>query len=198
MDITWHGESCFTIKGKKGTVVTNPFASDVKNEKLKADVIIISEIAGEKPHKLAPIAGEPRTCDVPGEFEVSEVPVIGMQIVTDGVFEPKTVFQFRIDDISVCFLGKIDKPITAELIEKIGDVDVLMIPVGGNGTLDAKKAQSLIEEIEPRMVVPMCYDDITAFLKNTGVTPEVKDTFAIANKAALPQDKTEYVVLNVK
>ena len=208
MDIMWHGQSCFTIKGKKGIVVTNPYADDgIKNEKLKADLILVSDMApvfGEEKgaKKLLPVAGtdadsKPKICDVPGEYEVSEIPVTGTQFPE----QKKTIFQFRVDDMSICFLGNVDQAIPAEMIEKIGDIDILMIPDGGVGCLDAKKAQSVIEEIEPRMVVPMSYDEnegqLTAFLKNTGVTPEAKETFSMV-KANLPQDKIEYVVLNIR
>lgn len=199
MDIIWHGQSCFTIKGKKGTVVTNPFADDVKSEKLKGDIILVTDIpsekGGKKPtKKLTAVAGEPKIFDIPGEYEVTEIAVIGMPVPEDK----KTVYLLRVDDMAICFLGNIDKPLPAEAIEKIGDVDVLMIPVGGIDCLDAKKAHELIESIEPRIVVPMSYEDLTMFMKNSGVTPEAKDIFSIANKGQLPQDKLEYVVLNVK
>lgn len=204
----WHGQSCFTIKGKKGIVVTNPYVDDgIKNEKLKADVVLVSDmppVFGEekgtkKLLSVAPASADTtvKIFDVPGEYEVSEIPVTGIEVPE----QKKTIFQFRVDDMSVCYLGNINQVIPAEMIEKIGDVDILMIPVGGSGCLDAKKAQSVIEEIEPRMVVPMCYDEnegqLTAFLKNTGVIPEAKDTLTMV-KANLPQDKIEYVVLNVK
>lgn len=197
MDIIWHGQSCFTIKGKKGSVVVNPYADEVKNEKLKGDLVLVTDIpeSFEKPgKKLAPVDGEPKIFDVPGEYEVSEIPVIGMQVPG----QKKTIFQIRMDDMSICHLGNIDQVLPAEMIEKIGDVDVLIVPVGGDGCLDAKKAHEVIEEIEPRMVIPMCYDDATEFLKKTGVTVEPKDVLSLANKGALPQDKMEYVVLNAK
>lgn len=204
----WHGQSCFTIKGKKGVVVTNPYADDgIKNEKLKADIVLVTDMPptfGEEKgaKKLVPVAGmnpdeKAKIFDVPGEYEVTEIPVTGTKVPG----QKKTIYQFRIDDMSICHLGNIDQVIPDEMIEKIGDVDILMIPVGGNGCLDAKKAQAVIEEIEPRMVIPMSYDEsegqLTAFLKNTGVTPEAKDTLSIV-KSNLPQDKIEYVVLNVK
>ncbi len=191
MDITWHGGSCFTIKGKKGTVVTNPYSQHIKNEKLKADVVLVTDMGYDK---LLTVGGEPKMFDIPGEYEVSEIPVVGIQVPNK-----KTIFQFRVDDINFCQLGTLDQPISADLIEKIGDVDVLLVPVGGDGTLDAKKAHDVIEEIEPRMVIPMEYDDLTAFAKISSIpSAEPKDSFSAPNRAALPQDKTEYVVLNAK
>lgn len=191
MDITWHGGSCFTIKGKKGTVVTNPYSKHIKNEKLKADVVLVTDMGYDK---LLAVGGEPRIFDIPGEYEVSEIPVIGVQVPNK-----KTIFQFRVDDINFCQLGTLDQPISADLIEKIGDVDVLLVPVGGDGTLDAKKAHDVIEEIEPRIVIPMEYDDLTAFAKISSIpASDPKDSFSAPNRAALPQDKTEYVVLNAK
>lgn len=214
MDITWHGHSCFTIKGKKATIVIDPFSDKgFSPEKLKADIVLVSLVGAEK---LLPIAGEPVVFDLPGEYEVKEVAMQGIQAWTQpkseeekkGEKSPKTtIFLMNFEELRICHLGSIGHTIPDEMIEKIGDVDILFVPAGGNDTLDAKKAHEVIEDIEPRIVIPMnffaegektTYAGIEALLKLSGSNPERKDVFSIANKAALPQEKTEYVVLNVK
>ncbi len=214
MDITWHGHSCFTIKGKKATIVVDPFSDKgFATEKLKADIVLVSLVGTQK---LLPVAGEPRTFDLPGEYEVKEVAMQGIQAWTQpkseeekkGEKSPKTtIFLMNFEELRICHLGSIGHTIPDEMIEKIGDVDILFVPVGGNDTLDAKKAHEVIEDIEPRIVIPMKffaegektpYASVEALLKLSGSNPERKDVFSIANKAALPQEKTEYVVLNVK
>lgn len=213
MDITWHGHSCFTIKGKKATIVTDPFSDKgFALEKLKGDIVLVS-VVGED--KLAPVAGEPVTFDLPGEYEVKEVAMQGIQAWStkkgdeESKEKPKktTVFIMNFEDLRICHLGSVSEMIPDEMIEKIGDVDILFVPAGGNDTLDAKKAHEIIEEIEPRIVIPMnffaegektSYAGIEGLLKLSGTNPERKDVFTIANKAALPQEKTEYVILNVK
>ncbi|MCX6733267.1 MAG: MBL fold metallo-hydrolase [Candidatus Peregrinibacteria bacterium] len=213
MDITWHGHSCFTIKGKKATIVTDPFSDKgFALEKLKGDIVLVS-VVGED--KLAPVGGEPVMFDLPGEYEVKEVAMQGIQAwsMKKGEEESKekpkktTVFIMNFEDLRICHLGSVSEMIPDEMIEKIGDVDILFVPAGGNDTLDAKKAHEIIEEIEPRIVIPMnffaegektSYAGIEGLLKLSGTNPERKDVFTIANKAALPQEKTEYVVLNVK
>lgn len=212
MDITWHGHSCFTIKGKKATVVTDPYAdTGFKFEKLKGDIILVSDMEGGK---LVDVAGEaPIMLNLPGEFEVKEVSIQGIQAWTkpkskeeEGEKAKKTViYIFVVDDLKICHLGSIGHTIPDEMIEKIGDIDILLVPTGGKDCVDAKKAHEIIEDIEPRIVIPMNYmaegekmeyDAIENLLKLSGANPERKDIFSIAGKSALPQDKTEYVILN--
>ncbi len=219
MDITWHGHSCFTLKGKKATVVVDPFSDKgFSPEKLKGDIVLVSLVGAEK---LISVAGtssgaEPVIFDLPGEYEVKEVAMQGIQAWTQpkseeeksGEKSPKTtIFIMNFEDFRICHLGSIGHTIPDEMIEKIGDVDILFVPVGGKDTLDAKKAHEVIEDIEPRIVIPMKYfvdeektpyDAVENILKLSGVNPERKDVFSIAKKADLPQEKTEYVVLNVK
>lgn len=182
-------------------------------EKLKADIVLVSLVGATK---LAPVGGEPKMFDLPGEYEVKEVAMQGIQAWTQPKSEEEksgeksaktTIFIMHFEDFRICHLGSIGHTIPDEMIEKIGDVDILFVPVGGKDTLDAKKAHEVIEDIEPRIVIPMKfyaegektpYDAVENILKLSGVNPERKDVYSIAKKADLPQEKTEYVVLNVK
>lgn len=200
MDITWYGHSCFTLKGKKATLVTDPYSDrGFTLEKLKGDIVL----TGEMEHKeLASVAGDPVKVDVPGEFEIKEVAIQGIQMPGHT-----TIYVMQMDEFRICHLGSLASSLAPDIIEKIGDVDILLIPCGGKNVVDAKKAHEIIEEIEPRIVIPMDfladgdttqYDGVENLLKISGVNPPRVDTFSIANKSQLPQEKTEYVVLNVK
>lgn len=210
MDIIWHGRSCFTLKGKKVTIVTDPLAgTGFSVSKLKGDAVFISTMDDVD---VLPVEGAKATFNMPGEYEVSGVPAIGMQAwdksksqEKEGEAPKKTViFTFKIDDIMVGHLGNIGHTLTDEMIEKIGDIDVLLVPIGGKGCIDAKKAHEIIEEIEPRVVIPMnykvngekiAYDGIEGFIKIAGTKPQELEQFSTQSKAQLPQDHTEYVVL---
>ena len=214
MDIIWHGRSCFTIKGKNATVITDPYEdTGFKKSKLKGDIIISNLSADEV--KLIPVEGEVKIFDFPGEYERKQVAIRGIQAWNMSKKEEETqkteskkvtVFVFEIDGIKICHLGNIGHTLTSELIESIGSVDILLIPVGGKYTIDAKKAHEIIEEIEPRIVIPMHYktdgekldiEGCEAFLKGVGANPQPVEKFSVDSKTKLPQDHEEYVVLEV-
>lgn len=200
MDITWNGETCFTIKGKHCTIVTDPYKNpDAKAPNLKADMVLLSHGAKD----LLPVNGEPKTFDWPGEYEVKEASVVGLQawdMAKSKETEKEkgsivTIFKVTIDGIRVCFLGNIGHKLTTEMVESLGDIDILLIPIGGDKSLDVKKAHEVIEQIEPRAVIPMLYDDIDPFLKEMGVKPVEIEKFSISSLANLPEDRIEVFVL---
>ena len=85
-------------------------------------------------------------------------------------------------------------------MEKIGEVDVLMVPAAGKEALDSKKAHEIIEAIDPRIVVPMNYknNEVEVLLKQLGITdPRKEEKLEIKGKSQLPEDKTECVLLDV-
>lgn len=197
MDITWHGRSCFTIKGKNLTVVTNP---NKEAKGLKGEVILSSS---ENPIE---VEGSEKVFDWPGEYEIKEIPIIGFQAWTKSkskeeeekaVGEPTILFYFEIDGIKCLHLGDLGHILTSEIVNEIGDVDILMIKCGSNSNLAAKKAVEVIEEIDPRALIPMGDGNFEAVLKELGVSnAESEDKFSIKSASELPDDKRAYVILN--
>lgn len=219
MEITWHGRSCFTIKGKSATVITDPYdETGFSKAKLKGN-IVVSNLKTEDV-KLIPVEGDAKIFDFPGEYERLGVAMRGIQawnmskkkeeeVKSTGKGEESkkvTVFVIEIDGIKICHLGNIGHTLTSELLEAVGSVDILLIPVGGKYTIDAKKAHEIIEEIEPRVVIPMHYKvdgekldiaGVEGFLKEIGARVEPVEKFSVESRAKLPQDREEYVVLEV-
>lgn len=199
MDIFWHGHSCFTLKGKSATIVTDPLELGEKLPKLKGDVVSLST-EGE----LAEVEGEPKVLDWPGEFEVSDVAIEAL--MPEG--ETSSIFIFALDGIKICHLGHLAHELHDDVLDHIGDVDILMIPVGGGSVLDGKTAQKVVEAIEPRMVIPMLYNatktnlDIKGaedFLKAMGKTElAAVEKFSVASRAGLPDGSMGFVVLEPK
>lgn len=200
MDITWHGHSCFTIKGKDATIVTDPFEGlGVKLPKLKADIVSVS---GEG--EIAEVDGNPKVLNWPGEFEVSNVAIEALCPLGENF----SIFIFALDGIKICHLGYLSHELTEELIDKIGEVDVLMIPVGGAEVLDGKLAQKVVEAIEPRVVIPMLYaatetklniGGAAEFLKAMGKTQvEPMEKFSLGSRSSLPEDRMEFALLTPK
>lgn len=197
MDIIWHGKTCFTIKGKNATIVIDPDKSITTP--LKADVVLSS--IGEE---LAEVKDAKKIFDWPGEYEVSEVPIIAFSAWTrskgkeeeEGTAGEKTlIHRFEVDKVKICHLGGLGHKLTTEMTDEIGDIDVLLISIGENSNLKGK-IEEVIDQIEPRIVIPMG-DFTEAEAKKTlgaQLEPEV-EKFSITPGNGLPDDKTRYVLL---
>ncbi len=209
MEIIWHGYSCFTVKTKNCTAVLDPYGSDIglNPPNLKADIVMVSR---QHPghDNIKAVQGEPKFIDWPGEYEIKGLSLAAGKIkLPEGEKERKPVMYFTMDadNIRICFLGDIGKGLDEEMIESIGNIDILLLPVGGGDVMDAKAAHAIVEELEPRAVIPMHYaipglkgkyDGVDVFLKLSGATVEARDKFTIGNKTELSAEKTEYIVLN--
>lgn len=99
----------------------------------------------------------------PGEYEASEISIFGVpargHMDEDGQ-QSATIYKVQYGDLKIAVTGHIHPSITEEQLEELGAVDILFVPVGGNGyTLDAIGALSVIKKIEPKIVIPTHYDD---------------------------------------
>ena len=183
MDISWLGHSCFRIKGSQAVVITDPFPPDLGYSlgKPTADIVTVSHQHPSHSY-VQGIGGEPRTIQGPGEYEISGVLIIGVATFHDAEGGKKrgknTVYLMEVDGISVCHLGDLGQVLTSEQVEEIGDVDVLLLPVGGVSTIGATIAAEVIRQLEPKAVVPMHYktpfisrelDPVEKFLKEMGM-----------------------------
>jgi len=211
MEITWYGYNCFGLKTKGGSLVVDPYKNDVglKLPALKANVVIMSD-EENKNNDAKNIEGEPKILTWPGEYEVAGIAITALQIgkpadAKKAADKKSMIYSFDADGLKVCYISNFMTPISDELMESIGDVDILVVPVGKDHFEEIHKT---IEEIEPRIVVPIGYKtaglkietgDLEAFLKKTG-TPSGKtsDKFSVSSRTELPQEKTEFVILNAK
>lgn len=210
MDITWHGHSCFTFKGSDATIVTDPYTIGNKLPKLKANIVTLGDVLAEKEGEISQVEGNPKVLDWPGEFEVSNVAVEAFsadQFAKEGSLEGENVniFVFMLDGIKICHLSGLAHELSDELLDRIGDVDILLIPVGGGVVLDGKKAQNIVEAIEPRIVIPMYFNATETklqiggaeeFLKTMGQTElQGENKFTIKGRSNLPDDVMTFVLL---
>jgi L-ascorbate metabolism protein UlaG (beta-lactamase superfamily) len=206
MEITWHGELCFTIKGKNTIVVIDPYADGKhKLENVKADSVLLTNNYDED-KKLVSGAEDAMQINLPGEYEVSGAAIVAISAYTkereegDSAKGRIVIFSFMVDDVRFCHLGMLGEELDDEMLDKIGDVDVLMISSGGDKSVEPKKTREFIEKIESRVVIPMNYsgDEIDPMLKEMGISePEQMESFEIKAKSQLPEDKTDVVLLNV-
>jgi len=212
MEITFIGHSCFKIKDKDVTLVIDPYDPKIgyKLPKLECDILLSTHNHPDH-HNIAGVSGYRLLIEGPGEYEANGVFVYGIQVYHDNKDGKErgtnTIYQIDIDGMSLLHLGDLGHELSKETLEKIGDIDVLMIPVGGTYTIDAETASEVISEIEPGIVIPMHYqtDDaqieklagVDKFLDEMGVEDSAKkeDKLKISSKSDIPEE-TEVVVLN--
>lgn len=215
MDITWYGLSCFRIREGGVAVVCDPYDKSVGPglAKVRADIVTVSHNrAGH--NAVERVTGEPKVLSGPGEYEVKNVFISGLTTYhrrTDGRAPERNVaFFFEFGDLTIGHMGDIGEvPVQSEIEElNIGEVDVLMVPVGGGDTLDPARAVELVGLLEPRIVIPMHYrhaglaDELAArlesvekFLKEFGATAiDPVETLKIS-KSSLPEE-TQVMLLS--
>jgi L-ascorbate metabolism protein UlaG (beta-lactamase superfamily) len=177
------GHSCFRIKGSQAVVITDPFPPDLGYSLGKPTANIVTVSHQHPSHSYVQgIGGDPRIVQSPGEYEISGVLIIGVATFHDAEGGKKrgknTVYLIEVDGILICHLGDLGHVLTAEQVEEIGDVDVLLLPVGGVSTIDAALAAEVIRQLEPKIAVPMHYktplisrelEPVERFLKEMGM-----------------------------
>ncbi len=167
MLITYHGHSMFKLKGKRGTVVTDPFGDYIGFDmpRVSGDIVTISHqhpdhnahdrISGTARRK------NPFIIDQPGEYEVGGISVFGTKTYHDtaeGAERGENIaFTILIDGIRICHLGDLGHELTARQLEEIGAVDILLVPVGGTFTIGPELAVKTIRTLEPSIAIPMHY-----------------------------------------
>ena len=192
MYITYFGHSAFKLRGKTVTLVTDPYNKSVgwTMKKQSADMVTIRH--QHKDHNAADrVEGtsrrkEPYVIAAPGEYEISEVGVFGWGSYHDskkGEERGKnTIYNIQMDNVRVAHLGDLGHVLSDELVQNIGEVDVLMVPVGGIYTINAEQAVDVVNLLQPSVVIPMHYktdnhdakvfskmDGVEVFLKEMGV-----------------------------
>lgn len=167
MQITYHGHSCFKLKTNTGTVVTDPYDPYVgfSLPAMSADVVTVSH--DHKDHNMiGGIKGTARRktpfiITTPGEYEVQMISVFGVSSWHDasgGVERGQnTIFTIYLDGLRVCHLGDLGHMLKTQHIEAIGEIDILLCPVGGTYTITAEEATKIIHALEPAIAIPMHY-----------------------------------------
>lgn len=161
MEITWLGHSSFLIKDSKGrTVLTDPFDETVgyKVFEGEADLVTISHHHFDHDY-IEKIKGNPAVVDKVGFFNVCDIDIKGIPSYHDNVQGAKrgenVIYVFKIDNYRVCHLGDLGHVLSLKDKDEIGEVDILLIPVGGNYTIDGKEATAVCKLINPKLVIPM-------------------------------------------
>lgn len=210
MIIQWLGQSFFKVETKNQIIALDPFSEDaagLKPSRFKADLLLISHPHSDHNNKSA-ILGEPFVLEGPGEIEKEGIFIEGILSYHDNRSGRdrglNTIYKIKTEDLTLCHLGDLgEKILKEETLEKLSDIDILLIPIGGNYTIDAEEAIAIINQIEPKIIIPMHYqlkgskiklETLEKFLKAFGKKPEELDKLVI-RKTQLPQE-TKLIVLS--
>ena len=197
--ISWHGHSCFEIEEGNNTLVTDPHdgrSIGIPTPNAKADIIFVSHDhydhnsvkTVQKEHSIV--------IDKLVEKNVKGVKIKGISSFHDESKGAKRgeniIYKFVVDGISFCHLGDLGHKTDSVILKKIGDVDILFIPIGGNFTIDSKQALEIINYIKPNIAIPMHYkigglslpiETIDSFLENND-----NETFKVGNEVEIERE----------
>jgi L-ascorbate metabolism protein UlaG (beta-lactamase superfamily) len=212
MTITWFGQSCFKIQSGDVTLVTDPYNPEVgfKLPRLTADIVTVSHDHYDH-NNAAGVTGEngaPFLISAPGEYEIKGVFVYGIPFWHDkneGKDRGQSIaYRIEMEGISVAHLGDLGHTLSDEQVAELDGVDILLIPVGGKWTIGANEAVEIINEIEPRIVIPMHYkipglkvdvESADKFLKEMGASKAEKMAKLKISKKDLPQEEMKVILL---
>ena len=190
MELTYRGGNCIEIAVKKETIVIdgNVHELGLKNVTEKAGVYIATQ------QGFNPVVESATTIDGPGEYEARGVSVKGVsaqRMLDDAGVKKSTIYRIMYDGVSIVVVGHIFAPLPDSVLEEIGLVDVVIVPVGGGGyTLDGHQAAVVVRQLEPKVVIPTHYADpavkyevpqesLAEFLKEIGGEHEVVSSYKI-------------------
>ncbi|MCL4489758.1 MAG: MBL fold metallo-hydrolase [Chloroflexi bacterium] len=211
MEIDWFGHSCFRLRGREGTVITDPYSKEIglSFPRPRADIVTISH---DHPghHFAAGVRGDPRVIEGPGEYEIKNIFVTGIPTSHDkkGGKErgPNTVYTIEMDGLTICHLGDLGHVPSQAQVDTLGDVNILLIPAGNATTIGPAEAAEVVSLLEPQIVIPMHFalpeltnklEPPTKFFKQLGVKPPGALPSFKVTKDSLPQE-TQVVLLEAK
>ena len=199
MDIISLGDGLVKLGGRNLQMVVGPKLPD----KLSGiDVVALTQ--------SSQTSTEVMVLDTPGEYEVGGILVTGIaaKLHTDSDGRGGVIYAVQADDVNVVILANVAPTLSNAQLEAMGQVDVLVIPVGGHGlTLDAPTAAAIVAQVEPKIVIPTHYDDgsskyellqdkVEVFLKELGATSQETTKYKLATKD-LPEE-TAVVILKTE
>jgi L-ascorbate metabolism protein UlaG (beta-lactamase superfamily) len=191
-------------------IVTDPYekALGLSLPRIRADVVTVSH--NHPGHNcIKNVQGSPIILSSPGEYEIQGTFIAGIaggNKEEGELSHENSIFVFEMDGLNTCHLGDLDHIPTREQIEAFGDVQILLIPVGGSGSLSASQAAEVISMLEPQLVIPMHYaipelqvklDPVSKLFKEMGLREPAPESSLKVTLSSLPEE-TQVVLLECK
>ncbi len=191
MIITYFGGEFFKVQFGDTTLAFNPISKDskLKSSRFGAD-IVLSTTYHEDFNGVEQVSHgdkKPFVISGPGEYEVKEVVIKGLASESKygGKDLVNTIYTVSLENMNICFLGAINNSeLKTETVEALDEIDILFVPVGGEGVLEPARAYKLAISLEPKIIIPMHYTDVTlkAFLKEAGENPKAEPKLTLKKK----------------
>jgi L-ascorbate metabolism protein UlaG (beta-lactamase superfamily) len=190
MVINWYGEGCFKVQTGGLTILSDPFdaSTGLTPPRFKADLVLKTLVSYPVPYQGT--REETVTLEGAGEYEVKGIEVWGSHI-EPSARELKTVYLVKTEELSLGFLGHIAKLPSLEIIEALGNVDILFIPANGTPYLEPEPAAKLIKQLAPKIVV-------TSFIKVPGLKRKAGDAKDFLTELGLKADPQEKLTIKKK
>ncbi len=216
MQITWYGQSCFKIVSGQTSIIIDPFdkALGITPPRGKVDILLISDSSLSDYSQIDAgfvVSGA-------GEYEIGGIHINGVSsFKKDEKGDPKkqtTMYVVVVEGVRICHLSDFDYNQVTEVLDKMGQVDILMVPIGGKykigsaefDSLDSERAVNVVSEIDPRVVVPMNFkvpklkldiDGSDKFMKAMGVADVSAVEKITLKKRDLPQEGRDVVLMKL-
>jgi L-ascorbate metabolism protein UlaG (beta-lactamase superfamily) len=209
MKIRWLGHSCFLITNERGiNILTDPFDETLgyRMTKEKINIITISHEHYDHNNTMG-IKGKPVVLKGPVNRDTHKIVFKGISSYHDSVYGKyrgeNTIFVIRTDELTLCHLGDLGHLLYNEQLEQINHVDILFVPVGGYFTINYIQAEQVINQIKPKIVIPMHYkteaikwsiDPLSVFLNEKQNIKMLGEKFFEINSSTLPEKRSIYVL----
>jgi L-ascorbate metabolism protein UlaG (beta-lactamase superfamily) len=208
--IEWLGHACFFIQHEQTKIVIDPFetSSGIRYPKIDkiADYVLVSHEHFDH-NNVKAVKGSPKVIRSPVELPEKEIKIRGISTFHDKSMGKErgknTVYKITLDELDVVHLGDLGEIPSSEFKSKLGNADVLLIPVGGTYTINAEEADGVVKLLSPKIVIPMHYrteyldfpiDNVEKFLKNKTNVKRLETNWIEINKAELPEEETIFVL----
>lgn len=211
MIITFYGEGCFKIQSGDFIVLTDPFdnKTGLAAPRLKPDIVL--KTLTPLPFPQSSILNPQFSISGPGEYNIKNINIAGFGLPKESTEKfLKTIYLVKIEGVNLCFLGHISEILEPTILERLGEIDILFIPAGGEPFINQKTAAKIIKQIEPKIVIPSFYKipslkrhacGLSAFLEEFNgekiKQKETQEKLTIKKKDLGEIKKTEIIALKV-
>ncbi|MCD4684374.1 MAG: MBL fold metallo-hydrolase [Anaerolineae bacterium] len=210
MDIIWYGHSCFRVSERgHASIITDPFGDHLGYDvplRLKADIVTVSHpVPGH--NNIDAVKNVHHVIEGPGEYEIGDVFIIGVATFDPQIEQPRrnVIYVFDYSPLKVAHLGDLDHVPKQSMIDALGQIDIVMVPVGGGSSLNSNQAAEVVSLLEPSIVIPMHFqtealrglelDSVDRFLKEMGVNAIEQEELLRISSSSLPE-QTQVVLLD--
>lgn len=215
MTLQWYGQSFFRVETQGTVIAIDPFSKipewgNLRVPRFKANIVLISHEHADHNNAATidpPAGGELLQFRGPGEYEASGIFIEGIHSFHDNQDGkergPNTIFIISAEDIRVCHLGDFgESKLSGDELDSIGEVDVLLLPVGGKFTIGPAAALNIVNQVEPKVVIPMHYklrpkqplESVEQFWKEVGSHPSAEEKLSVKVRD-LPTEGTKFHLL---